>query len=101
MTLQQQIHASDTAARIGGDQVAVLLPAMEVSAAQASSVRLREGLLAAMQQHRWSVTFHLGVAPFLPPPDDVDALVRQTDDLMYGVKRQGKNAIAMRVSTRD
>lgn len=100
-TLQQHIRASDTAARLGGDEFAVLLPEMEVNAAEAASVRLRDGLLAAMQQHGWPMTFSLGVATFLPPPDDVDALMRQADDLMYQVKRQGKNAIAMLVSTED
>jgi diguanylate cyclase (GGDEF)-like protein len=92
--LPQQIRASDTAARLGGDEFAVLLPDMESRAAQAASVRLRHELLAAMQRHGWPVTFSVGVATFVHPPADVNTLVRQADDLMYQVKRQGKNAIA-------
>lgn len=100
-TLQQHIRASDIAARLGGDEFAVLLPDIAALAAHVASVRLREELLLAMQQHGWPVTFSLGVVTFLSPPGDVDTLVRQADDLMYQVKRQGKNAIATLIITRD
>jgi GGDEF domain-containing protein len=49
--------------------------------------------LEAMQRGNWPITFSIGVLTCSAAPNTADELMRMTDDLMYAVKRDGKNAI--------
>ncbi len=84
----------DLVARLGGDEFALLLP--EVSSDQALAVmeRLREGLMKAMSERAWPVTFSIGVAVFEKPPASVTEMLRQADEVMYMAKNAGKNQIS-------
>jgi PleD family two-component response regulator len=43
------------------------------------------------------VSFSIGVVTFTVPPSAVDGTVKRADDLMYSVKKEGKNGIAYSV----
>jgi PleD family two-component response regulator len=51
----------------------------------------------AMKGARYTASFSMGVAMFLAPPATVDELIARADELMYEVKRSGKNAVRYRV----
>jgi diguanylate cyclase (GGDEF)-like protein len=92
-SVQKQIRRSDTLARIGGDEFALLLPETDHAAAQGIFPKLRETLLADIEQHHWSTTFSIGALTCTLAPHSAEILIQQADDLMYRAKRRGKNTI--------
>jgi PleD family two-component response regulator len=54
-----------------------------------------------MKKNQWPVSFSIGVMTYIVPPPSVDAMIKEGDDLMYSVKRSGKNGIAFSVSPRE
>jgi PleD family two-component response regulator len=49
---------------------------------------------SAFAEQGWPVTVSVGAVTFIEPPESVDALLTQTDDVMYSSKREGKGGIA-------
>jgi diguanylate cyclase (GGDEF)-like protein len=92
-TLRAGVRRPDTVARLGGDEFALLLPQTDVVGAQTFLPRLREDLLAAMRRNSWRVTFSIGALTCPTAPASLGDVVSEADELMYDVKRAGKNAI--------
>jgi len=85
----------DVIARLGGDELAFLLPELDQEAARAVLVKLQGGLLAEMKRNHWPVTFSIGVVTCNKDvPKTATQLVQVADALMYSVKHNGKNGIA-------
>jgi diguanylate cyclase (GGDEF)-like protein len=97
--LSRGVRETDHVARMGGDEFALLV----TDANEAETRRVVQRVLAevalAMDGARYAATFSMGVAVFLTPPATVDELIARADDLMYEVKRSGKNAVRYRVFT--
>jgi diguanylate cyclase (GGDEF)-like protein len=87
--LQQDLRQLDMVARLGGDEFAILLPGTGADAARGVVDRLRAALASDGPPLRCS----LGVVTFLSAPRDVETALRAADDVLYGVKRAGKNAV--------
>jgi diguanylate cyclase (GGDEF)-like protein len=90
---RKYLRKTDVIARLGGDEFALLLPETDQEAARVAVAKIQGGLLQAMQQNNWPTTFSIGVLTCCAVPDTTDELVRMTDELMYAVKRDKKNAI--------
>ena len=91
--IRGHIRRTDIAARLGGDEFAVLLPETHQEVARVAVSSLRLGLLEEMRQKQWPVTFSIGVLTCQAAAPAVDALARMADELMYAVKREGKNGV--------
>lgn len=96
-TLKSKLRITDTVARLGGDEFIILLPETKDDSAQKVFQRLRSQLLDAMQKNEWRVTFSIGMAIFISPPDSVEAMITVADEIMYSAKKSGKNMIAQEV----
>ena len=48
-------------------------------------------LLKIVQDNGWPVTFSIGVATFISPPDNIDEMIDAADAQMYFAKQNGKN----------
>lgn len=92
-TLSASIRRSDYAARLGGDEFAVLFPSLEKESAVSALAALRNDLLLAMQKSDWLVTFSIGVVTFSKTMDSSRDMIKKVDDVMYEVKKSGKNNI--------
>jgi len=90
-TLQKSIRNTDTIARVGGDEFALLLPETGAEGARFALKRLHKNLNEAMEKNGWSVTVSLGAVTFLNAPPTVDAALYRADQLMYRAKQAGKN----------
>jgi diguanylate cyclase (GGDEF)-like protein len=88
---------SDLVARLGGDEFGVLLPETSADGAARFLVRLKSQLVDALESFGSIVTVSVGAVSFLDVPNSVEEMVAAADDLMYEVKRAGKNDVRQRV----
>lgn len=91
-TLQAHVREKDLVARLGGDEFGVILPDTDMDRALEIGNRLRDKLMESINHSDWPVTISMGMATFLDPPEDLDALLRPADELLYRAKEEGKNA---------
>jgi diguanylate cyclase (GGDEF)-like protein len=96
-TIKNNIRSSDTVARLGGDEFAVLLPETEAAAAETVLRKLQAMLQSKTQEQGWSISFSIGVASFLFPPESLDDIIRTADEVMYAVKTSGKNNLSVAI----
>jgi diguanylate cyclase (GGDEF)-like protein len=96
--MKADLRDSDVLARMGGDEFVALLVESGPEATARAVANLRRRLLAAMAAMDSPVTFSIGVVSFKRPPDSVHAMVEAADQLMYSVKREGRNAICHEVA---
>lgn len=96
VTLRSNLRRVDIPSRLGGDEFLVLLPETGADAAKNTVRHLKESLDEAMRSNGWPVTFSIGVASFVQPPDNIDQAIESADLLMYDVKKAGKNNILFR-----
>jgi diguanylate cyclase (GGDEF)-like protein len=95
--LRSTLRRVDIPSRLGGDEFLVLLPETGPDAAKNTVRHMKESLDKAMQSNSWPVTFSIGVATFVRPPDDIDQAIESADLLMYEVKKAGKDNILFRI----
>jgi two-component system cell cycle response regulator len=101
--VESQIRTMDTAARFGGDELAILLP--EASAAEAATLgeRIREVIAAVpfklTAQIERSLTVSVGVASVAPARHETDLkavadrLLADADAALYRAKALGRNRV--------
>jgi diguanylate cyclase (GGDEF)-like protein len=86
----------DVAARLGGEEFAMLLPQTDLEGGAALAERVREGLSAldhkTPEGERLLVTASFGVASY-PPTDTVEQLLRVADSALYRAKAAGKDRV--------
>ncbi len=91
--LSSEIRSSDVLGRLGGDEFAVLLPETQLEAAESVARKLGSTIRTTMSGRGWPVTCSIGVASAGAAEADLDALLLRADELMYEVKRAGKDGV--------
>lgn len=93
--LHTAVRASDTAARIGGDEFLIILGELgtaEQAAEVADKVLSTVAAPIVHGPHQISVGASIGIALFPDHAGELDALKKAADTAMYRVKASGKNA---------
>lgn len=96
--LRKQARNDDIAARIGGEEFALLLPECDTQAAHAFAERLREEIAATVftpggeAQH---ITVSIGIAALTQGRDTRPALMAAADAALYRAKHQGRNRVCI------
>ena len=85
--LRREVREVDTAARIGGDEFAVLLPETDGDAAARIAAPRRGRHRRARPRAGWPAGISLGVGVSDTDGTGVDDLMRRADARMYGAKR--------------
>jgi diguanylate cyclase (GGDEF)-like protein len=97
-TLLANVRPSDTVARMGGDEMAVVMPDTDVDTAAGIAARLVDvisrmaagsGRMAGV-----SITVSIGMAT-LGAADDAASLLARADSALYAAKKQGRNRFAV------
>ena len=98
--MRKTIRKIDTAARMGGEEFAVILPGSDLATARTSAERLRE-LVAktplVQDGKTISVTVSIGVASIDPRDSDADQALIRADEALYRAKENGRNQVEMAV----
>ena len=100
--VKEQMRGVDTAARYGGEEIAMILPRTEMVGAYSLAERIREGIAELRittdedPPRALGVTASLGIAAF---PESKAAsgedLVRRADRALYRAKKTGKNRVEL------
>jgi diguanylate cyclase (GGDEF)-like protein len=92
--LRDAVRAGDSAARIGGEEFALLLVAAEPEHARQLAERVRERVETAFGARTPPITVSIGVATWWPrDPIDAAVLLRRADAALYEAKRGGRNRV--------
>ena len=92
-TIKSNIRSTDVLARFGGDEFILLLPDTNFEAAQSFFTKIQARLMDTMRQRQWPVTYSIGAVTYTAPPESIDELIHRADELMYSVKRSGKDRL--------
>ena len=95
--IRSNTRRTDVVARMGGDEFSILLRKTDIEEARVVIARIQQGLLSEMQKNHLPVTFSMGVVTYRSPVKTTDELLKMADDLMYEVKRSGKNNVKYQV----
>ena len=96
LRIQECLRESDTAARIGGDEFVILLPAIET---QQHAGKVGEKILHALNRpfalagHTLQISGSIGVAVYPEHGREEKLLVRSADIAMYHAKKNGRNNV--------
>lgn len=89
--LSAALRDTDLAARIGGDEFAVLLPETEAAEAAVVVDRARLSMRDALRNAGFELSFSIGATSFAGElPASVDTLLSEADHAMYEIKRARK-----------
>jgi diguanylate cyclase (GGDEF)-like protein len=91
--LAQRLRATDLAARLGGDEFALLLADTDATHATSLLRALRTTIATETLARGLPVTVSVGATTYRRAPASVAALLRQPDELLYEVKRDGGHAV--------
>ena len=83
--------AGGLAARLGGEEFAVVLPGCDEDAALAAGERVRSEVAAVFHDFPWPVTTSVGVAVTGPGCQDASQLLRAATRAVFGAKRLGRD----------
>ncbi len=92
--MRDEVRDFDIAARLGGEEFAVLLPQTKAEAAAVVAARMRDALadssIAVAEGVEVRLTASFGIAESTPG-QSTDELLRHADNALYAAKRAGKN----------
>jgi diguanylate cyclase (GGDEF)-like protein len=96
-SLEETLRETETAAQLGGDEFAILLPETDGENASVVMNKVQEHLAETVQKREWPVTFSVGVVTFTKAMNSAEEMVKAADELMYKVKRKGKSAMVSQI----
>ncbi|TNJ34920.1 GGDEF domain-containing protein [Arenimonas terrae] len=92
------VRGEDIAARIGGEEFAVLLPESDLEAAHAFAERLREAVAATpfeLGGESRHLTISIGIAGLADNRRERSALMQAADAALYRAKDEGRNRVCV------
>ncbi len=96
--VRRHVRNEDVAARIGGEEFAVLLPECDPAAAYGFAERLREAVAAATFSpggEPRQITVSIGIAALSPARDTRPRLMAAADAALYRAKAEGRNRVCI------
>jgi diguanylate cyclase (GGDEF)-like protein len=94
--IKAHLRDIDLFARIGGEELIVLMPETDLSAARLVAERLRIAIAAtrfALSGEQVAITASFGLALAKQPPEPLPDLMERADQALYAAKRGGRNRV--------
>src|SRR5215510_3524114 len=89
-------RGSDIVARLGGEELVLLLPETDIDGALLVAERLRSSIAeqpVAVGSESLKVTVSIGVAQAVPAVAGIHELLKRADEALYAAKRSGRNRV--------
>jgi diguanylate cyclase (GGDEF)-like protein len=98
--IRQAVRDADTAARVGGEEFAVVLPETTRLGGYAVAERIRRRVAAGFRDepvdgHEVLMTVSAGLAIFPEDALHADELIARADEALYGAKHAGRNRLCV------
>jgi len=91
--IRETTRQTDIIGRMGGDEFCILLPETDQKKAKDVLRRVNEKLIEIFFTEKFKITFSMGCVTYRNIPVSTDEILQKADDLMYQVKKKGKNNI--------
>jgi diguanylate cyclase (GGDEF)-like protein len=95
--IEQNLRASSSTYRYGGEEIALILPNTNSAGAQSVAERLRKKMEAKRftsdNGDKIKVTISLGVSDYQKDMVDIRDLIRRADESLYKAKQSGRNQV--------
>lgn len=94
--IRARVRQHDVAARIGGEELAILMPETDLRGAAALAEELRRAIeqhVVELAERRIHVTVSVGCAELTPEDVDPSTFVRRCDERLYAAKAAGRNRV--------
>lgn len=95
-TLKKNVRASDTVARVGGDEFAILFPETDYDTAEAVIQGIRNEFSDTINKDIHSTTLSIGAVTCQDHPCTLESLVMNADNLMYSAKKRERMKLSMK-----
>lgn len=92
------VREGDLVARYGGEEIAVLMPQIDLVGASSVGERVREavaGLFTSFREARIGVTVSVGCAALADADADPKTLIVRADEKLYAAKHAGRDRVAV------
>ena len=96
-SLKDAIRETDTAARIGGDEFALILPDTDDRGARQAISKLTRELHKSLAASNCGISCSIGAVTYLDAATSPENALAAADKLMYEAKHSGKGAVAFSV----
>jgi diguanylate cyclase (GGDEF)-like protein len=96
-TIRKNLRHTDCVARLGGDEFVVLFYDTGLAAAQSALGHVFEHLSRTLHVRLRSTTCSIGAMVYETCPPSIEFAMRRADELMYLVKRGGKNRMLFKI----
>ena len=91
--IQGKIRPDDMLCRMGGDEFALVLYAMDHEKSQEVIARLMDAIHSELKARGIELSLSVGAISFATASGNPAAMLKRADELLYEVKRSGKNSI--------
>jgi len=97
---KEEVRETDTLARLGGEEFAVLMPETDLQGAKISAERIRNILNENLHKVAGNVTASFGVAE-RANHETFESWYKRADDAVYLAKEKGRNCVVCAADERD
>lgn len=91
--MQSVCRSDDVPCRVGGEEFLIVLPRTSEEAAIQVAERLRKQVETTLFDSVGHITISLGVANWPNDSEDVQAVLKYADEMLYKAKRAGRNRV--------
>ena len=92
-SILDNVRKSDLAARLGGDEFAIIFPMLSFDQSKITLQKMHKYLSYSVAEKNWPISFSIGAVTFTQPMNTSREMIKIVDDLMYKVKKSGKNNV--------
>lgn len=97
-TCKKKLRKTDLLARFGGEEFCFLFPETDLNSAALIAERLRHAISTLefhSEENRFSVTVSIGVSKLLDLNDNMENMLKRSDDSLYKAKENGRNRVVI------